>query len=216
MSIPKLRCPLGYQYLRDRKYCTLTQMFGENRTSFYAQLGLSGHDGWDFRTKTPYEYLMKKVKDGVFKLMPIALDRHEADGGKMCYAVCDGKIVWAGEANDGGIGVRFETDPFTYKGDLCKLSILYYHLESVYEKRKVGQRIKRGYIIGRCGNTGKWTTGAHLHFAVKLLKKVNGRYKAETDNGYRGAVDPLPFMTGDDTVYEYRGNQYKKGKLLTK
>lgn len=214
MSKPKLRCPLGYQYLPERKYCTLTQMFGENRTSFYAQLGLLGHDGWDIRTKTTYKYIVKNIKNSLSKFLPVMLNDSEAAGAKLCYAVCDGTIVWAGKGSDGGIGVRLETEPFTHNGELCKLSILYYHLESVYEKRKVGQKVKRGYIIGRCGNTGKWTTGAHLHFAIRLLKKVNGKYVADMGNGYKGAVDPLPFMTGDDVVYKNRNKSYSKGKLL--
>ena len=39
---------------------------------------------------------------------------------------------------------------------------VYAHLSEV---SKVSQ-VKQGEIIGYCGNTGQWTTGAHLHFEI--------------------------------------------------
>lgn len=39
---------------------------------------------------------------------------------------------------------------------------LYAHLDEVTIKQD--QRIERGQQLGTCGNTGKWSTGPHLHF----------------------------------------------------
>ncbi len=44
-----------------------------------------------------------------------------------------------------------------------KLRSVYAHLSKV---NKVSQ-IKQGEIVGYCGNTGQWTTGAHLHFEIR-------------------------------------------------
>jgi hypothetical protein len=66
---------------------------------------------------------------------------------------------------------------------------IYYHLEKVLVK--AGDKIKQGQIIGLADNTGKYTTGSHLHFGLKFLKngKVENYY-----NGYFGAVDPAPYF----------------------
>ena len=59
----------------------------------------------------------------------------------------------------------------------------YAHL-SKFEK-KVGQIVKRGDIIARVGNSGKRTTGAHLHYEIM----VNGKH-----------INPLTYIINNDTV----------------
>lgn len=49
---------------------------------------------------------------------------------------------------------------------------------------KPGQKIKKGDLIGRVGNTGTNTTGAHLHYEVRN----NKRWSDGTE------VDPMPFI----------------------
>ena len=44
----------------------------------------------------------------------------------------------------------------------AKITTLYAHLFSVSN----AYMLKSGDVIGYCGNTGRWSTGPHLHFEV--------------------------------------------------
>jgi len=101
------------------------------------------------------------------------------------YASHDGKITWAGKDGTGGVSVQILT---TNKGE--GYYTVYYHLYDV--NVKAGQKVKTGDLIGRADNTGKYTTGDHLHFGLK--RTLNGA-TINKDNGYRGAIDPAPFFT---------------------
>jgi len=48
---------------------------------------------------------------------------------------------------------------------------VYYHLKSV--NCSTGDYVKAGDIIGYADNTGKMTTGDHLHFGLKFLDDQN-------------------------------------------
>jgi murein DD-endopeptidase MepM/ murein hydrolase activator NlpD len=50
----------------------------------------------------------------------------------------------------------------------------------------MGQRVRRGDVLGLSGNTGN-STGAHLHFGLKVVGMVNP--------AYRDAIDPVPWRT---------------------
>ncbi|HCH6776308.1 TPA: M23 family metallopeptidase [Staphylococcus aureus] len=69
----------------------------------------------------------------------------------------------------------------------------YLHLDKY--NVKVGDRVKAGDIIAYSGNTGKQTTGAHLHFQ---------RMKGGVGNAY--AEDPKPFIDqlpdGERSLYD--------------
>ena len=99
-------------------------------------------------------------------------------------ATHDGKITWAGKDGDGGISVQILS---TNIGE--GFYTLYYHLKEV--KVDVGDEVKAGDIIGIPNNTGKYTTGNHLHFGLK--KTFNGA-TVNKDNGYGGAIDPTPYF----------------------
>lgn len=58
----------------------------------------------------------------------------------------------------------------------------YMHLSEVLVKP--GQVVKKGQLIGKSGNTGTNTTGAHLHFEVRN----NIRWGAGHE------LDPMPFI----------------------
>lgn len=70
----------------------------------------------------------------------------------------DGEVIYS-QYNDGGYGnliiVKHEDNMNTYYG----------HLDDFYVK--VGEKVKKGDIIGAIGNTG-FSTGPHLHFELRV------------------------------------------------
>lgn len=93
--------------------------------------------------------------------------------GTPIYATADGTVQEAGY-NNGGYGNLVKVDHGrgieTRYGHLSAFSV------------RVGERVKRGQIIGRMGSTGR-STGSHLHYEVR----IDGR-----------AVNPIPFMRSTD------------------
>jgi len=71
-----------------------------------------------------------------------------------------------------------------------KFRALYCHLSEF--KVKNDNKVKTGDVIALSGNTGKYTTGSHLHFGLYELNK-DGSIK-NSNNGYNGAIDPIPFL----------------------
>ncbi len=65
-------------------------------------------------------------------------------------------------------------------GDKCQIN--YLHLSSV--DVKIGDEVKAGQKIGVSGNTGRRTTGEHLHFGVKQI----------TANGTSRDIDPAAYL----------------------
>lgn len=63
---------------------------------------------------------------------------------------------------------------------------IYGHLMKPYVQK--GDKIMAGQRIGLTDNTG-FSTGAHLHFEYRPAG-----WEQHTDNGFAGAVDPLPFI----------------------
>ena len=137
----------------------VTQPFGVNYVNFYQQFGLKGHNGIDFRARR----------------------------GRECFAVFPGVITSAGEVSGYGIEIRIETDPFEI-GD-CKLKIeaIYGHLERT--KVSKSDFVAQKQVIATTDNTGKYTTGDHLHFGIRVWYFANGIWKYE-DNGFKGWVNP--------------------------
>lgn len=103
-------------------------------------------------------------------------------------ATHNGFVTWAGADGDGGISVQLLSN---LEGE--GFFTIYYHLKGV--NVKVGDDIKAGKLIGWADNTGKYTTGDHLHFGLK--RTLNGG-TIDKDNGYNGAIDPAPFFLDKD------------------
>lgn len=100
-----------------------------------------------------------------------------ANTGTPVYAPGDGKIEYAGWR--GGYGKTIIINHgFGYK-------TLYAHLNDMEVKK--GQKISRGDLIAHSGNTGKLSTGPHLHYEVK-------------HNGI--AVNPRNFIFDDVKLFE--------------
>lgn len=78
--------------------------------------------------------------------------------GDNVFAAMDGEITYA-EYNDGGYGnliiIKHEDNMSTHYGHLSEYKV------------KVGDKVKKGDIIGEVGNTG-FSTGPHLHFELRV------------------------------------------------
>lgn len=149
----------------------VTQKFGENAVPFYKEMGMKGHNGIDY-----------KVDDGT----PV-------------YATHDGTVVFAGHDNSSGLGIVIRTnEPFDYNGKPTHFKTIYWHLKEGSVLVKVDQKVSTGQKIAEADNTGM-STGTHLHFGLKPIYQGENTYtwlNLEQNNGYFGAIDPLPFMTG--------------------
>lgn len=116
-----------------------------------------------------------------------------AKDGCPCYAAHDGMVAFAGKDGDGGISVTLWDKTNRFK-------TLYYHLKEV--KVKLNQYVKAGDLVGLCDNTGKYTTGDHLHFGLKEVDEWgNTLYKK---NGYSGSIDAAPYF-----FYNFKGDEIK-------
>jgi hypothetical protein len=99
--------------------------------------------------------------------------------GTPIYATGDG-VVTEAEYNNGGYGNKIIINHgYSYE-------TVYAHLSKI--KVKVGQKIKRGEVIGLMGNTGK-STAPHLHYEV---------HKAGVP------MNPIYFFFNDITPAEYQ------------
>lgn len=107
-----------------------------------------------------------------------------AKNGCPVLAAQSGTVVYSGKDYSGGISVEILS---SLNGDGYKT--IYYHL--LETKINQGQTVKAGKVIGLADNTGKYTTGSHLHFG---LKKIFNSITINKHNGYRGAIDPAPFF----------------------
>lgn len=92
------------------------------------------------------------------------------------YAVLTGKVLEASENDNNGRFVRLE-----HEG---KSQTVYLHLDSFGVK--TGEDVSAGQEIGVSGNTG-FSGGPHLHFGYRPQN-------FDLNNGYKGYVDPKPFL----------------------
>jgi murein DD-endopeptidase MepM/ murein hydrolase activator NlpD len=95
---------------------------------------------------SPYGPRWKNMHEGV------DLD---ADRGNNIVAVEDGVVVKAGKGNGYGKMVKIQ------HGD--GYTTLYAHMSRL--KVRTGERVKKGEVIGKAGNTGT-SSGVHLHFEI--------------------------------------------------
>jgi len=100
------------------------------------------------------------------------------------YAAHDGVVTRARKDSGGGVGIYICS---TLRGEGIKT--IYYHLQKCEVKR--GDKVKCGQRIATGDNTGKYTTGSHLHFG---LKEIYNGATINKDNGFNGAIDPAPFF----------------------
>lgn len=147
------------------KKMTVTQLFGKNKVDFYRKLGMIGHNGIDYRARI----------------------------GTKTFTAITGTVTLATTDVGGGKSVKVETEPVKIGNMFYKLETIHYHLDSYSVKR--GDKVKAGDLIGKTGNTGRYTTGPHLHFGLKVVWSKDGKkWAKDYGNGFRGAIDPEPFF----------------------
>ena len=84
--------------------------------------------------------------------------------GTPVYAIGAGKVVYAGRAEQGALTVTIRHDTtISAEGKKYRIYSTYYHNSAL--KVKVGQRVTKGMVISRVGNTGR-ATNDHLHLEM--------------------------------------------------
>lgn len=128
-----------------------------------------------------------------------------SDGYDDILAFADGEVITAGYLSDTGYWVRIRhTDGIITR---------YMHMKKGSIKVKVGDKVKKGQVIGSMGSTGN-STARHLHFDLSYPGKTqNGYYVASQNVTY---VDPLPYILGKKTINEskYSTGKYKVVKAV--
>lgn len=107
-------------------------------------------------------------------------------GKRYITAALDGTVIEVGNQGKGGYGVFVRMQ---HKGTS---QTIYGHLTKAYVKE--GDKLKAGDRLGLSGNTG-FSTGAHLHFGYRPIG-----WKKNYNNGFKGYVDPLPYLRGERRV----------------
>ena len=166
---------------------------------FYEWLKINGHNGIDY----------------------------SAIYGEPVFASHDGEVIFVGQDAPAGNHVILRTlEPREWAGSPCYFKTVYLHLKA--PACVLGQQIKTGDVLGFAGNTG-WVNpvptpqkphdGTHLHFGVKAVmpgESDSAWTNVLQNNGYAGAIDPMPYMNGfaAEGAQETIANQKAQVSLL--
>lgn len=108
------------------------------------------------------------------------VDSRQKEGNHV-YSETNGTVVASYSAAQGGTAGSYIVVRTTIRRDQWR----YLHLSK--RSVKVGQRVKRGQLLGLAGKTGASNGVVHLHFDWKPRN-------ADLMNGYHGYEDPLKFL----------------------
>jgi murein DD-endopeptidase MepM/ murein hydrolase activator NlpD len=130
----------------------------------------------------------------------------QAYHGQPVYAAHDGLALYQVDSGQGHGVVVITKDSYEYEDRLTPFKTIYWHLCSASMDggkfqspiaNKGALEVKKGDLLGYADSTG-FSTGDHLHFAVKPLAKVGENLYTwgplNADNGYNGCVDPMPYF----------------------
>jgi len=117
-------------------------------------------------------------------------DGHEGEdfgtpNGVKILACAKGKVVRRNDVKDGAYGIYV----VVWHEELL-LATWYCHLQS--NVVSIGDTVTEGQLIAYSDNTGN-TTGPHLH--LNLCQTDKNGYRINQDNGYKGFIDPAPYLS---------------------
>lgn len=193
---------------QQKETLVITQLFGENKVNFYKNHGMLGHNGIDFRT------------------------RLYTEGRAPTFATHDGWVISDArvQSDTKGRYVTIQSRVMSHRGQRFFFRTVHFHLSecfvSVNNFKKDGwwekwfvknsNYVRRGQLIGKCGNTGEFTTGAHLHFGLYIyLEQPDGAFKKVIGNGYKGANNPMPYFICNQPMFDGK-RYYYKGKVISR
>lgn len=190
-----LKCPIHRNYIIKRKLSYITQLFGENKnTLFY---GPEGHTGIDFQTKGVWKW----IYNNILKALNLQRETDEENGMVPIVASHDG-FLSVGYNDDYKEGIFMKV-----RSEDNKYETLYFHLSKLRRwsgdpntsfDSLIGKEdfVKTGTVLGWGGNSGRFTTGPHLHFELRIDGQI---------------VNPMPYLQDEDIVYLSLSNEsYKK------
>lgn len=67
----------------------------------------------------------------------------------------------------------------------------WWYAHNAFNLLELGDTVKRGQVLGMMGSSGN-VDGAHLHLGLTISD--SNKVRLNTDNGYKGFVDPLPVL----------------------
>ncbi len=163
--------------------CLISQPWGVNGDYYQANgINIKGHNG---------------------------LDLH-AYHGQPVYASHDGTAYYEIDLNQGHGVVIMTNEMYDYEDKQTYFKSLYWHFcdstkepqyKSPIEGHSIegkGLPVKRGDLIGYADSTGL-STGDHVHWGLKPVlfgESAGAWYNTEPNNGYMGAIDPTPYLSG--------------------
>ena len=110
--------------------------------------------------------------------------------GTKIYFNCDTKgiVIGTGVYNDGCKYLKILT-----QDDVRLYVHRYLHLKDFNVTS--GQEVETGDLIAYSDNTGKYSSGEHLHYDLSEVIKSGNRYDyKEPDNGYGGQINPESYF----------------------
>ncbi len=150
---------------------------------FYTDLKMQGHNGIDYYAVT----------------------------GTPVHAMIRGRVTWVDDRDPGyGYNIFMETEPIKVGEKRVKLEIVYGHLQKMFVK--IGDFVEYGQRIAFSDNTGRYTTGPHLHIGVRPrieIRTAPGIFDIDANNGYKGYFDPQPLFKSDLFPVEQRYGQLR-------
>lgn len=134
------------------------------------------------RMKVTQDFGENLVGEGFYANLGIPSDKHNGVDlsavNVPIYAEADGRLECR-TSSDGSNNIRL----WVPWGD-SQLEIMHFHCS---EMAPDGMNVKRGEQIGITGNSGKYTTGPHLHLGVRIWGKDGIK---DSNNGYGGCINP--------------------------